>query len=322
MTTTSTKSSAEQAAIAADKTLFVTKNALRSLAGTPYWVAWNGGTSANADSIYEAVWAADGQADEPTMPALQSPAVDTYDLVFNLDTTVDGNYNRISDVAIFGHNLNTLSLAMTKTITVSVQIADSSAFTTGLATLATWTLTGGYRDLPLVSVDLASAYTIYEGAPWLRVRIECTAAFSGTMPQIGEVFAGRSRQLGRRPDRPFDPRSATSNITRQRTKTGSIASYERYTYAGDVRLTYTAYDGTDRDTGLDDVATLEAWYQDLRGGAEPFVFIDSPGSAPEEAQFVALDPPERKINFYDIDLGEIEIALIEYPPFLGPELYP
>lgn len=318
---TSTKSASEQAALAADKTLFLTRNACRNLTGSPYWLAWSGVTSTNADTLYEPGWAADGQCDEPTSPALQSPAVDTYDLIFPLKTSVDGVTNEISAIVLFGHNLNALARALSATLDITVNVGNSSSFV-GAPVVAEWVLTGGYHNPPLVSVNLDPGFTVYSGVAWLRVRIESTVAFSGTMPQIGEVFAGRSRQLGRRPDRPFDAKSATSNLARARTKTGAILSYERYAHVGDVKLTYTAYDGTDRDTGLDDVATLEAWYQDLRAGAEPFVFIDKPGTAPEEAQFVALDPPERRINFFDINLGEISISLIEYPPFLGPELYP
>ena len=317
-----TKSAAEQTAQAADKTLFVTRNTLRSLAADP---AWTTGAGASADaSGYSASFACDGIADNPTHPAVQSPTVSTYRWTANLTTSPNGVDNVIDSVAILGHNFHTIARQLSATITVNVEIANSSAFDAGhqYLLLYQWTVTGAYTCPRLVALNLTSNYGRYTAVPWLRVVVASTVAFDGDhLPEIGEVFAGRSRQLGRRPDRPWDPRSSTTQLSRQRAKTGAVSTYELYSHVSDAKLLYSAHDGTDNATNLDDVATLESWYQDTYAGRDPFVFVDSPNTSPAQAQLVALDPPTRKLDFFDINIGQIEIPLLEYPPFLGPELY-
>lgn len=315
MTYTATvKSAAEQAAQAADKTLFVTRNALLDLESDPVWLA---GATDVTSTLYPTTLACDGQADAPTRPEYLA-ATTTVDLVFELTPSVRGQANQVKAVAVLGHNLYTVARALGATLTVNAEIANAGDFVSGYARIGQWSITAGYDDPPLVSLDLAGAFGEYASVPWFRLRVSSSVAFtSSALPAVGEIFLGRTRQLGRRPDRPFDARSATSSVSRARSKTGSLASYELFADAGDIRMTLTAYDGTDRDTSLDDVSTLEAWWTDTRG-VDPFLFFDEPGTNPSHARFVALDPPGRKFNFYDLQLGEIEIGLIEIPPFLGP----
>lgn len=315
-----TKSAAEQAAQAADKVLFLARNVLKHCFVLADWK--NASGFARNLTGYEADYAADGLADIPTKPEVASPAEVVCDLLFNIDASINGAANVVDGIVITGHNFHTLARAYATTLTVTAEIADDDVFTgPDVTQLAQWSITAGYRNPRLVSFDLAGAAGRYTSVEWFRLRISSPVAFSLNVPEVGEVFLGRTRQLGRAPDRPFDYRAARSTVSTHRTKTGQPSTYELFAHETPLSMVLSAYDGTDDATGLDDVATLRALYEDTYGGVEPFIVVPQPETYPTRAHLARLEPPEQLAVFADLDVGEYALNFIEYPPFVGPEGY-
>lgn len=299
---TSIITAAERAAFAADKT-FLLASALHRYNALPRWSvtgSWASGSDVSQTG-YPARAACDDLPDVPTRPLIQSPTVSDYYLLFDLaDVDIDA-------IAILGHDLHLLP----GTVTVDAQIADNSTYSTNLLPIASWTPSSAAR---LVDLKL-SDFTRYTGVRYLRIKVSSTVAFASP-PSICEVVAGTRRQLGRRPDRPWDALALGGDIPRHRTKSGGSVKYTRNTGGVVLKPSWTpTLVEPDAVTGIVDATVLRGIHADTGHGARNLLFVDKPATAPSQAFWCELAEPDFSIPEIDYDEGQASLSLVELSPF-------
>lgn len=291
----------ERTAYAADKT-FLLASVLHRYNALPRWSltgSWASGSDVSATG-YPARAACDDLIDVPTRPIIQSPTVSDYYLLFDLDD-VD-----IDAIAIIGHNFHLLS----GTVTITAQVADNDAFSTNLATVATWTPTTATRLVDLI----LSSWIRYTTVRYFRIKVSSTVAFA-SQPSVCEVVAGTRRQLGRRPDRPWDSLALGGDVPRHRTKSGGSVKYTRNTGGVVLKPSWTPALSADAITGIDDSDVLRGIHEDTGYGSRNLLFIDKPSTAPTVAHWCEYEGPEFSIPEVDYDEGQASLQLVELSPF-------
>lgn len=294
---------AARTAFAADKTLMLASSAHQQNAD-PKWTSGSGiwSDSDVTAASFLAARAVDGLLDVPTKPAIQSPTVSAYSLLFDF-TDIS-----IGALAIIGHNFHDLA----GTVTVTVQIADDSTYSVVAGRrlqIASWTIADARR---LVSLSL-DTHKVYTGVRYLRVIISSTTAFT-TAPELGELVVGVPRIMGHRPDRPWAPRAVAGDMARFRSKAGGSVRYMRNKGGVLLRPTWTPDLGVDA-RGLDDSQTLRDLFADIDQGERCFLFVDEPTTTPRRAFWVELDRPDLALPELDYLQSSETLTLTEQAPF-------
>lgn len=298
---------AARTAYAADKTLMLASVA-QNQNQDPRWTTGGAWTDPDvtASSFY-AYRAVDGLIDVPTKPALSGTSA--LFLLFDL-ANVD-----IGALAIIGHNF----AKMTGSVTVSVEIADTSDYSVGPGRrlqIASWPIADARR---LVSLSL-NTNKVYTGVRYVRIKISSSVPIV-VAPEIGELVLGTPRIMGHRPDRPWDSRAEEGDLGRFRSKAGGSVRYLRNAGGVVLRPTWTPELGVD-DRGLDDSETLRTIYRDCGRGKRCILFVDQPSTNPRRAHWVELDRAASSIPEVDYKQGTAAMVLTEQTPFALPEEFP
>jgi hypothetical protein len=257
---------------AADNPLAV---GLHALSGSSLAAEWNDtGSLADTDDSatgYPAANAADFRGSVPTKPT----GTDT-DWYWCADLGASG----VPDVdmaLLLGHNMGTLG-----GMTVTLQIADDSAFSTNLQTIATWS--PGTSTLRLVSYTLkhtGSDALRYSSLRYVRLRFQNAGAVT---PSFGELWLGRRRQLTVRPTVGYDETEAVAAATDFVADDRSSIRYQWADGIGRRVLDFPALSSTD-------AATVKSLRDDCKRGGRPVLWCDKPASEPDRTMLM-LPPPE------------------------------
>jgi hypothetical protein len=225
-----------------------------------------------------------------------------------MDLSPDGSSNVDFDcIMVAGHNFGDIASG---TCTVNLQVADDSAFSTNLDTLATWTITpGDHERLSSFILDHTSSNDpgVYS-ARYARLKIEVS---TGTLlPQISEIWIGQRISLHYSPNAPWDPLARRSNVVDAGRETGGTSRY----VLGFSQIGWTAnFDFAATDADLTSINNLES---QTSGLTLPFVWNVLAGS---DIPLVFLAEPTYSRPYQSAALQTFSITVAEQTPFYFAE---
>ena len=305
--------SAELAALALDKPIFASANALRDYNTAPAWFTTRTWLGTQVDEPNApGRWVHDDSMRVQTNPVSTMTGAAAH-LLFDLD---DAAGNEIDMVIIGNHNFAELA----GTINVAVYCADDSAFTTNLNLMASWS--GVSTDDRLVDLSLlhtAVTNRRFSSARYVSIDITTTSNFTAPnpRPKIGEVFLGRRRQLARKHDYPGDDQAESSRIDLFESEGGYSTAYRRAYGRRDLDLMWTA-DQAD-DLGIDDQATWRAIWSDMARGTRPVWYLREPSTTPGDAVLMRAMGLRQAFKYLGPNHAERKFSGVEMPPFLALE---
>lgn len=262
----------------------------------PTAVEWSeGGSFAGADvtaSGYPGSRAYDGLVSVETKPA----STDT-DYFYLLD--LSGDPITFDGAMILGHNFGTAGVTA-----ATLQIADDSAFSTNLVSVATWSSPGTGR---LVDLALGSGTAQrYTDVSYVRLYIQSSPAAT---PQFTELALFKRTQLQWRPNRPYDETLTAQRSNQTRTDAGETTAYVSSRGARRVLATVPV-------TSAAKITEVKTWWTDTRHGTRSFVWVEYPSSAPSTTTYlVSIDgDPELEFNETGPNFRELMIDAVEQGP--------
>lgn len=223
-----------------------------------------------------------------TKPSLTHSDNEWY-LVFELETP--GTFDL---VMIAGHNFGTIGEDGNGGLTIELQIATDSAFTSNLETLATFT--PQQSNHRLVELDLGHTADAgpnrYSNVRFVRLKI--ARAAGNFVPEVSELFLGRRRQWKHKPTRPWGEQDERSIFADFIGGTGG-----RIRHVDQTRLaTLSGELDIDDPTVREDL--VQFWIES-GGGTKPFLVILNPDSAPASALWCWMEGGE--FRFPEVDHG-------------------
>lgn len=305
-------SSHETTGFTADKAMFVAKSVDPSIVTAASWNT-NGTDPAGNDDT-DATTPAARAYDGIGSPVTKLDSNTTSTTYFNIDFTT---FIAAFDVfGVIGHNFKTDGVSV-----LSLEISDTSNFTGSTAVeIFSKDVTALASDTRFFCFNLnnaggsTDAYSAggtaqrYSDVRYLRVKLTT----SGTIrPEIGEFFFGQRYQLSRNPNNPFDNKSTSSSVSDFESKSGAMRRY----VMNKGRASRTIALSTDDST---EISEIDAFWSDCQFGTEPFLWVETPSSAPlgylVYAESTGLDfplvgPTERALT----------MRVIEQPAYLANE---
>lgn len=205
----------------------------------------------------------------------------------------------IDSVAILNHNLATASA------TVTVELADDSAFSSNLKSCEAQTPTTDKRMVFLDLDDTAGGGQLrYSSVQYARLKLTGL----GAIPKIGEVIWSRRRQLKHKPEGSWDKSNLRSSIARFESSTGIMTDHVfakgRRRVSAQFSPHETAY--------INDLVTF--FEDDIEYGTKPFLLIDDPGSTPTDANWLKYETPEQVSPLIGYSQRSFPIVALEQGP--------
>jgi len=196
--------------------------------------------------------------------------------------------------------------------TLVAQIADNTAFSSNLVTLATMT--------PRVGWNVAMLGNRYTSARYVRLRMGAGAGtpWGTATPSIRQVVMGARYQLGRRPREPFDDDPRQSIVSDFVADSG--ARIRQPISTGRSSLSVALRPHESNAYGFDDVARIRSAYSDGNNGAEPWLWISDPSSSPITGRWCLIADASLDMPIVQgPTLREVSLDLEEQPPYLSAE---
>lgn len=156
------------------------------------------------------------------------------------------------------------------TITVSLEVADDSAFTINLQQLQNINATSKRASM-LSFNDGTNNPSVISSAVYLRFRFY--ALFPDFKPVVREIFVGKRIQLEQNPLLPWDRKGLTGNVAKSVANNGA---QQRYVYARG-RREISANLNPWVDARADDIASI---YTLSNHGTAPLIWVDEPTTTP------------------------------------------
>ena len=303
MATFAALTAAEIAAAALDKPMMVAVHALES----PQIARWDAdGSLAAGDDIsatgYPARFSYDRRTGKPTKP---NAGATTQYLAYQLNASPAD----FDCIFIVGHNFGTIG-----GLTVSVEIADNSAFSTNLREIASWS--PGSSNVRLSDLTLnhsgsgISGAARYSAVDYLRLK---TTGGSHT-PEVGELWVGRRRQLLHKGNIPYDDLGLRSSQRVTVNGVGEAVSSAQYVGQHVVAARLNPHDSTAK-------SDIQAWFRECNYGTRSFVWVEDPATYPARFHVVKLDEPSFAFPLMGPFEREITVTATEQGPhFLDPEI--
>lgn len=202
--------------------------------------------------------------------------------------------------ALIRHNLDSFA-----SMTVSLQVADNSAFTSNLRTIASWS--PGTSTKRLVSVKLfhtGSTPQLYSDVQYARVKFDGTAG----LRHVGQVIFGTRRQLKHAPSVPYDDGERRSNVERLVSSSGVVTSYTYY--RGQRRI-----NARINPNAAPYTTDMRAFFDDdTDHGTQPFLWLETPNSDPQNAAWCYLDDPSWSMPVVGPAERDVRIQATEQGP--------
>lgn len=281
----STLSAIEQARAAADSPL------IGSYLMTSDASQWrNGGSFAagtdDTDSTTPGKWAHDGATDLPTK--VDVATVTSY---FMIDASSDPK--DIDHACILGHNFGT-----TGGLTITLEVDDVNTFATAF-TVATWTTpTDDARLASLSLFHTGSTAIRYLAVPYIRLKVTGTSA----VHEIGELILGRRYNHEVKPNRPYNPNLLASNASTFTARSGNRDSFERRSGQRLLRAVNPVLSDADK-------VSIVAWWAALNYGANPFTWVENPGTTPGDVLLMMFGDDDRELQLNDLGPNRYDLVL-------------
>jgi hypothetical protein len=293
--TVTARSAAAVALLALNKPVLVGSNVLRpELVNSMQWRQggqWSAGTD-ETDADGQTKAAGDGYTGRKTYPdALQT----TWYFMMKWTTTAS-----FDCAAIIGHNFSGLALT-----TCQLQVADNTAFSTNLRTIASWTPGTSTKRLVSLALDHdAGGARVYSGVEYARLKL---VSGGSIRPRIGELILGTQVQLSFKPDDDYDPHGQVSGVALTESYSGVVSGVTHYRQRRELDAALTLHDSTE-------AAKVTTWWTDCRGGTRPFLWIDDPTSGPQSAALMAMPEPEARLPYESANVRSSRIKAVEQGP--------
>lgn len=293
----------------ADKPLFVGSNLLASGSPTITWSTLTTPVGASPDET---------SASYPTSRIrdfnglLPSKASTTSQVKYSLVITGIA-LGEFDSIIIHGQGIGQDSQG----VSVAVEIANDSAFSSGLKTIATTSiLAGTNKRSALLNLQFDSTQNlIYSDVQYMRVGFTIGSGSFSTPPSVTELFIGERSQLSRASNLPWDDRGFVSEVSDAKSEGGAI--YRVVKNYGGKQFNFSATP-TGVDTySLDDVTTLDNLAEQTNFFTKPFYFIPKPYSEPYKAYLVYKSDPTFSLTLSDWEERSFEATLIEQPTFVA-----
>tara|TARA_A100001391_G_scaffold199581_2_gene182806 strand:+ start:5293 stop:6435 length:1143 start_codon:yes stop_codon:yes gene_type:complete len=260
-------------------------------------------------------------------------------------------------VVIANHNFKDIQLAISEQdvsakLFVELYVSDARTFTTGSTTtrkLVRWeagTTPGfsAFTNKRLVCLDLGTSGSQLGGQPagylgkfnvisggsffQLVIGVDSTSVTFIPSPQIGELFVGPRRQLSRNPTfgTALDIVQIESDISNFSSRSGVQTRYGLSLGKSVFNPTFITEGDADQGTtdlySLNDLETLEQFWQDTQYGANGFFLIPSPGSSPTiDAPFCVVSQAEFPAQLQSgLTERDISFEFEETPPYTREEV--
>jgi hypothetical protein len=193
---------------------------------------------------------------------------DVWYLCFDLGADYTVDY-----AALINHDFDTDSVT-----DVQMEIGTTKGFgvTGSLYDVGSFTLRGSDKRLILADFDHAAVGTPqrYTGVRFIRLKVDKTG--TDFVPQLGEIFIGRTYQLGHKPAAPWDDVALDENIEWNDTESGIIGETVYYRRGFDLTARLREHEDAS-------VADIKEWHRKTRG---PFVWCYEPNSSLTEWHFM------------------------------------
>ena len=142
----------------------------------------------------------------------------------------------------------------------------------------------------------------------IHLRLQNVSGSTSTKPAIGEIWVGQRRQLKHNPNLPFDDKSETGSVSDFESKSGLT---QRYTYHRGKALRSVTKSITDSD----ELASVEAAFDDSDDFTKPIVWIENPSDASPDAYLMLPESPTLSLPLQGPIERFFNVSLIEQPPF-------
>jgi len=213
-------------------------------------------------------WTYDGYGHRKSTVA--GAADDVWFLRFDLGAEYDIDY-----VALINHDFDTDGVD-----DLEFEIATHNDFglTGSLYTAGAFSLRGSDKRLILADLDHATVGTPqrYTGVRYCGIKIDHSTTGGNIVPQLGEIFIGRTYQLGHTPRAPWDDVSLAENVDWADTESGIVDQEIYYRRRFDLSAALSEHETTH-------ITDLKEFYRKTRG---PFVWCYEPNSALESWHFM------------------------------------
>lgn len=291
-----------------DITMILAKHAIfQNSTVTNFDLDWRSGT---------ATWTAGSSAEDPAFPVTRS--FDGFNhLVTQPNTTgttwtflIDFGGTDVSFDSIFigGHNFDQVNVS-----SLEVNIADDAGFTDRLECIAKISspITSSKR---LLFLDLGNMINTppkrFTGVRYARLVV---SMLSSGIPAFSELIFADRTQLASTPLLSYDPNAEESRVTDFESRSGVIRRFCFHKGRATRQVQLLTNTETDNQQILD-------WWRDTKEGTRPFVWIDCPTSAPQDAPLMLLDRPRFSFPFETNIVRRIQMNLAELPKFVSSEV--
>lgn len=304
-------SAAQIARTQLDKPIIAAEQVLRDGILGAKWVQASE-TWASADRSaagYELTRLGSGMPSLISFPSLTGPTVTTVRAIFSLDSVA------FDCLGLF--NLSPLGFDHS----ITVQIADDSAFSSNVQTIASWT---NVQPRRLASFDLIhfddpviSVFQRYSGVDWLRVTWTSASNLFASGLRLGELHLGRRRQMWVKSDvGEFDDFEMDGIASVFEAHGGDRWKYQAFGGRGVRRLAFRPHGGED----IDQVSELREMWRECGYGRRPVMYCEKPNTVPNRAMMMSWEGDGFALPIEEYRNRTFSGVLMEQSPFLAEEL--
>lgn len=278
--------------------------------------SWASGTDIT-DSSGPGRLAYDRRSKLQTMPTSAGlGAATTVYLIFDM-TGLSSQAGEFDTIGIIGHNFN--SLADLDSVTVQIDNASNFATATTIFTWSSSLTSSSKRLFTTLPTDGVNTPARFNSVDFLRVGFTASAGFS-VVPKVGEVWCGRRQQLTMKGQLPFPDRPLRSESATFRSESGEMTRHALYSGASDRSILFNL--GARTIGSLDPETSLRNFQDQIQYGQKSFLYIEDPTTVDSNrrAWHMMLDPPEFAFSQLDVFEEEVEMSMVELPPFVVTEV--
>lgn len=304
-------SAAQIAKCQADKPIIVAESCLAAGGFSGKWVqsAETWASTDRAAGGYGLERMGSGHPALISYPVLTGPTVTTVRAIFSLTLA------EFDAVGLF----NLAPLAFDQTITV--QIADDSAFSSNVQTIASWS---NVQPRRLASFDLihfddptTSVFQRYTDVDWLRVTWTSAFNFFSSGIRLGELWLGKRRQMWLRSDvGGFDDFEMDGRASVFDAHSGDRWKYQAFGGRGVRRLRFRPH-GAET---IDQVSELRGMWKDCNYGGRSVMYCEKPNTEPNNAMVMSFEGDGLAMPIENYRNRTFDGVLVEQSPFLTAEV--
>lgn len=306
-----TLSAAQIARTQLDKPIIAAEQVLRDGIVAAKWVQSSEGW-ADADRSaagYELTRLGAGMPSLISYPTLTGPTVTTVNAIFSLDSVA------FDVIGLF----NLAPIAFNQTVTV--EIADDSAFSTNARVIAQWTNVQPRRladfNLRHHTGGAFPDFQRYSAVDWMRITWTSASNLFGSGIRLGELHLGRRRQMWVKSDvGQFDDFEMDGLSSSFEAHGGDRWKYQAFGGRGVRRLAFRPHGGED----IDQVSELREMWRECGYGRRPVMYCERPSTVPNRAMMMSWEGDGFALPIEEYRNRTFSGVLMEQSPFLAEEL--